>query len=134
MAVPVEIHLSRLTPMLKKFGIGVVVGGPWTLMLALLIERGVLGQAAVNQVIAWGPGVAILIGGYVLVERWAPKIIAGQAATAAANQQLADSVKQIADRGDRDMAEIRLMQKFCNMTLTTLASSIEEIRQEVKRK
>ncbi len=131
---PTKLTLPLPLPWLKKLGIGLAFSGPWSLLALALIERGAVGQQAVEQLIAWGPAVLILAGMYVLIERWAPKVIAGQAAATAANQKLADSVAQIADRGDRDMAEIRLMQKYCTNTLTALASAVEQIRLEVTRK
>lgn len=99
-------------PWLKKLGFGLTVCGPWCLLAVALVDKGALNAQAVGQLIAWGPAALVLIGGYLLVERWAPRIVAAQAEGARAQQRLADSVQQLVERGDRDSRETLGMVRY----------------------
>lgn len=132
MAIPIKLTLAPSADWLKKLGVGIAIGAP-SLLLADMVEHGALSAAAITQIVAWGPAALILVGLYLLIERWMPRVIAGQAAAVATNQKLADSVAMIADRGDRDSRELLIMQKYLSSQIAAFGQALDDIRREVTR-
>ena len=125
---PLSLRLPL--PWLKKLGLGLVVCGPWSFVALALVEKGALGQQAIEQMVAWGPAVLILAGLYLLVERWAPRMVAAQT-------RLAESVALIADRGDRDARETIGLVKFTYEEMQrmhlNLAAQFSALRDELRK-
>ncbi len=99
---------------LKKLGISLALATPWSLMALEMAKRGAVNSQAIAQVLAWGPAFLVLVGLYLIIERWAPRAIETQKQSVAAQQQLADAVRQMVERGDRDARETLGMLRYTN--------------------
>jgi len=125
------LKLVMPLPWLKKLGLGLTFCGPWALVALALVEKGAVGQQAIAQMLAWGPAALILIGLYLLAERWAPRMVGAQT-------KLAEAVAAIADRGDRDARETIGLVKFTYEEMQrmhlNLAAQMASLRQELRGK
>ncbi len=123
--------LSLTLPMhrwTRKLSLALGLLAPWSALAFELIRRGAIDHATIAQVIAWGPGLAILIGLALLVERWAPRILETQKKTAVAQEKLANSVTELVERGDRDSRETIGMLKYTLSTLERVDATLDDVR------
>src|SRR6185437_7971503 len=125
-------RLTLPLPWLRKLGLGLTVCGPWAFISIALVEKGALGPAAIAQIIAWGPAALILVGLFALIERWAPRVVAAQNEQASASRELADSVREIVQREDRDQREMQLMLKYTTTAVEALHDDLRAMREELR--
>jgi len=130
-----SVYPARLTmpmPWLKKLGLGLTICGPYAFVALAMVDKGAICQQAISQVVAWGPATLILIGVYLIIERWAPRLVAAQTEQASASRELADSVRVMVQRDDRDTREMQLMLKYTTGAVEELHTELRAMREELR--
>jgi Sec-independent protein translocase protein TatA len=89
-------------------------------------------KALIDTFQRWGPASFISLVALVLFSQFAEKILQVARENASSQQQLADAVREMVNKDDREKEEQRRLLSYVGSQQEKILSSLEELRQERK--